>query len=144
MPDAPQQVISMQTFKLTPKPQSDYRLEVREIKQKCKLQKHGYRHNKIVYGFSDKLVGIENLQALGLNIEEIAFDEAQLALTTALVERGRAKSKIDHLLYDRDENGADNADDINKANQKLNELNNKIQATKSVLGIEGTVKILKF
>jgi len=134
----------MQTFKLTPKPQSDYRLEVREIKQKCKLQKHGYRHNKIVYGFSDKLVGIENLQALGLNIEEIAFDEAQLALTTALVERGRAKSKIDHLLYDRDENGADNADDINKANQKLNELNNKIQATKSVLGIEGTVKILKF
>ena len=61
----------MQTFKLTPKPQSDYRLEVKEIKKKCKIERHGYRHNKIVYGFSDKLPDMTELQSLGLNIEEI-------------------------------------------------------------------------
>jgi|GEM_PF-6928780 hypothetical protein len=30
----------MQAFKLTPKPQSGFRLEVSEITKKCKLEKH--------------------------------------------------------------------------------------------------------
>ena len=68
----------MQTFKLTPKPRSDYRLEVNEIKKMCKLEKHGYRHNKIIYGFCDELPEIAELQSLGLDIEQIAFDKAQL------------------------------------------------------------------
>ena len=87
----------MQTFKLTPKPQSDYRLEVNELKKQCKLEKHGYRHNKIIYGFCDKVPEIAELQSLGLNVEKIPFEKAQLSLTNDLVERGRAKSKIDHL-----------------------------------------------
>ncbi|SCA55559.1 hypothetical protein MTBPR1_100200 [Candidatus Terasakiella magnetica] len=134
----------MHIFKLTPKPQSDYRLEVKEIKQKCKLEKHGYRHNKIVYGFSENLDDIEGLQTLGLNIEEITFDEAQLALSTALAERARAKSKIDHILHDREFNGAENADQEAMAQQKLTDLNDTIQETKTSLGINGTVKALKF
>lgn len=134
----------MQTFKLTPKPQSDYRLEIKELKYRCKLEPHGYRHDKIVYGFSQKLTDLRKLQALDFTIEEITFDDAQLALTTALVERGRTNSKIDHLLHAQEFDGADNADDVNKAKQKFNELNNKIQETKTALGIEGTVKLLKF
>jgi len=134
----------MKTFKLTPKPQSDYRLEVNEINKKCKLEKHGYRHNKIVYGFCNKLPDITELQSLGLNIEEITFEKAQLNLTNDLVERGRAKSKIDHLKHAQVENGAKNEQEEAAAQQKLTELNNNIQAAKEVLGITGTLKTLKF
>jgi len=134
----------MQTFKLTPKPQSDYRLEVNEIKKKWKLEKHGYRHNKIVYGFCDELPDIAELQSLGLNIEEITFDKAQLNLTNDLVERGRAKSKIDHLKREQIENGAKNEQEEAIAQQKLTDLNNNIQAAKETLSITGTLKTLKF
>jgi len=134
----------MQTFKLTPKPQSDYRLEVNEIKKKCKLEKHGYRHNKIVYGFCDELPDLIGLQSLGLNIEEITFDKAQLNLTSDLVERGRAKSKIDHLKYEQVENGAKNEQEEAVAQQRLTDLNNNIQAAKETLGITGILKMLKF
>lgn len=134
----------MQTFKLTPKPRSDYRLEVDQIQKNCTLEKHGYRHNKIIYGFCAKLPDIAKLQALGLNVEEIAFDEAQLNLTNDLVERGRTKSKIDHLQYDQVENGAKNEQEQAVAQQKLVDLNNNIQAAKEALGITGTLKLLKF
>jgi hypothetical protein len=134
----------MQTFKLTPKPQSDYRLEINKIKKKCKLEKYGYRHNKIVYGFCNKLPDITELQSLGLNIEEITFDKTQLNLTNDLVERGRAKSKIDHLIHAQVENGAENEQEEAAVQQKLTGLNNKIQATKVALGITGTLKTLKF
>ena len=134
----------MQTFKLTPKPQSDYRLEVDQITKKCKLEKHGYRHNKIVYGFCDELPDITELQSLGLNIEEIPFDEAQLNLTNDLVERGRAKSKVEHLKYEQVESGAQNEQEEAAAQQKLTDLNNNIQAAKEGLGITGILKTLKF
>jgi hypothetical protein len=134
----------MQTFKLTPKPQSDYRIEVKEIKKKCKIEKHGYRHNKIVYGFCDKLPDLIELQSLGLNIEDITFDEAQLNLTNYLVERGRTKLKINHLQYQREENGTMNEQEEAVVQQKLTDLNNNIQATKEALSITGTLKILKF
>lgn len=134
----------MQTFKLRPKPQSDYRLEVSEIRKKCELEKHGYRHNKIVYGFCDELPNIAELQSLGLNIEEITFDEAQLDLTNNLVERGRAKSKIDHLKYEREENGAENEQEEAVAQQRLTDLNNNIQAAKEALSITGILKLVRF
>ena len=134
----------MQIFKLTPKPQSDYRLEVNEIKKKCKLEKYGYRHNKIVYGFCEYLPDITELQSLGLNIEEMTFDEAQLKLANDLVERGRAKSKIEHLEHDQADNGATNVQEVAVAQQKLTDLNNNIQAAKEALSITGTLKTLKF
>ena len=134
----------MQTFKLTPKPQSDYRLEIKELKYRCKLHPHGYRLDKVVYGFSEKLPNLEKMSAQGYVIEEVAFVDAQLAMVKALVERGRAKSKIDHLRHAQEFEGADNADEVNTAQQKLNELNNKIQDAKTALGIQGTVKLLKF
>ena len=134
----------MYTFKLTPKPQSDYRLEVDKIKKKYKLEKHGYRHNKIIYGFCDELPNITELQSLGLNIEEITFDEEQLNLTNNLVERGRAKSKIDHLKYDREENGTENEQEEAVTEQKLTDLNNNIQTAKEALSITGTLKIVRF
>ena len=133
----------MQIFKLTPKHQRDFRLDIKEIKNKCKIEKYGYRHDKIVYGFCDELPDITELQSLGLNIEAITFDKAQLTLTTCLVERGRTKSKIDHLLYDREENGARNEQEEAAARQKLTDLNDTIQATKETLGITGIIKILK-
>ncbi len=133
----------MQIFKLTPKQQSDFRLDIIEIKKKCKLEKYGYRHDKIVYGFCDELPNITELQSLGLNIEAITFDEAQLTLTTCLVERGRTKSKIDHLVSDREENGDKNEKEEAAARQKLTDFNNTIQAAKETLGITGIVKILK-
>lgn len=134
----------MQTFKLTPKPRSDYRLEIDEIQKKCKLEKHGYRHDKIVYGFCDALPDIVELQLRGLNIEEIAFDEAQLNLTNALVERGRAQSKIDHIKTERAETGVQNQQEEAIAQQRLTDLNNHIQAAKEALGITGILKVLKF
>lgn len=134
----------MQTFKLTPKPQSDYRLEVDKIQNECKLEKHGYRHDKIVYGFCKKLPDIVELQSLGLNIEEIPFDETQLDLTTYMVERGRAKSKLEHLKFDQVENGANNQQEEADTQQKLDDLNNNIQAAKEALGISGVLKLLKF
>ncbi len=134
----------MQTFKLTPKPQSDYRLEVSEIRKKCELEKHGYRHNKIVYGFCDELPNITELQSLGLNIEEIDFDKEQLSLTNNLIERGRAKSKIDHLKYEREENGAENEQEEAVAQQRLTDLNNNIQAAKEALSITGILKLVRF
>ncbi len=134
----------MQSFKLTPKPQTDYRLQVNEIKKKCKLETHGYRHNKIVYGFCNQLPDITELQSLDLNIEEMTFEKAQLNLTNDLVERGRIKSKLDHLQFEQAENGAENEQEEAVAQQKLTELNNTIQATKAALGITGTVKSLKF
>lgn len=134
----------MQTFKLTPKPQSDFRLEISEIEKTCKLEKYGYRHNKIVYGFCDELPDIAELQSLGLNIEEIAFDDAQLSLANNLIERGRAKSKLEHLQFDQVENGAKNEQQVAVAEQKLTDLNNTIQAAKEALGITGTLRTLKF
>ena len=134
----------MQTFKLTPKPRSDFRLEVQEIRDRCKLERYGYRHNKIIYGFSDDLPDMAGLQSLGLNIEEIPFDEAQLKLTNYLVERGRAKSKIEHLRFEQDEKGAKMSQEEAAAQQKLTDLNDVIQEIKESLGVTGTVKILKF
>jgi len=134
----------MQTFKLTPKPQSDYRLEVKEIKEKCKLEKHGYRHNKIVYGFCDELPDTAELQSLGLNIEKIPFDKAQLNLANDLVERGRAKSKIEHLKVKEADSGAKNEQEEAVAQKRLANLNDNIQAAKEALGITGTLKLLKF
>jgi len=134
----------MHAFKLTPKPQSDFRLEVSEIEKECTLEKYGYRHNKIVYGFCDELPDIAALQSRGLNIEEIPFDEAQLKLAYNLIERGRAKSKVEHLEFDQVENGAKNEQDVARAQQKLLDLNNTIQATKEALGITGTLRTLKF
>jgi len=90
------------------------------------------------------LPDMAELQSLGLNIEEIAFDQAQLTLTNDLVQRGRAKSKIDHLKYEREENGAENEQEEAVAQQKLTDLNNSIQAAKEALGITGILKILKF
>jgi len=134
----------MHTFKLTPKPRSDYRLEVDQIKKRCSLEKHGYRHNKIVYGFCDELPDLAELQSLGLNIEEITFEDAQRELTNALIERGRAKSKIEHLKREGEVNGAGNGPQEDAAQLKLTDLNNAIQAMKEALGITGTLKILKF
>ncbi|MBT4966908.1 MAG: hypothetical protein HOM79_11865 [Alphaproteobacteria bacterium] len=134
----------MQTFKLTPKPQSDYRLEVKELKKKCKLEKHGYRHNKIIYGFCDKLPDISELQSLGLNIETISFDKAQLNLTNDLVERGRVKSKIEHLKVKETDTGVKNEQEDAVAQKRLADLNNNIQASKEALGITGILKVLKF
>ena len=134
----------MQTFKLTPRPQSDYRLEVNEIRKTCKLEKHGYRHNKIVYGFCDELPDLTELQTSGLNIERIAFNKAQLNLTNDLIERGRAKSKIDHLKNKRSEGSAVNEQEEVAAQNRLTNLNNNIQATKEALDISGTLKLLKF
>ena len=134
----------MQTFKLTPKPQIDYRIGIKEIRKKCKPEQYGYRHNKIVYGFCDELPDIAELQSLGLNIEEITFDEEQLNLTNYLVERGRTKSKIDHLQIQREKNGAANEQEEAVVQQKLTDLNSNIQTTKETLGIIGTLKILKF
>lgn len=134
----------MQTFKLTPQPQSDYRHEVKEIKKKCKIEKQGYRYNKIVYGFSDELPDMAELKSLGLNIEEIPFDEAQLNLTDYLVERGRIKSNIDRLRNAREEKGTDNVEEEAGAQQKLTDLNNNIQSIKEALGMTGLLKTLKF
>ena len=64
----------MHTFKLTPKPHSDFRLEISEIQKRCTLEKHGYRHNKVVYGFCAKLPDLTELRSLGLDIEEIPFN----------------------------------------------------------------------
>lgn len=136
--------MTLQTFKLTPKPQSDYRLEINEIKDLCKLEKHGYRHNKIVYGFSEALPDITELQSRGINIEEIPFNEAQLSLTNDLVERGRAKTKVDHLTYEQVEKGSENQDEQEIAQQRLTDLNNYIQAAKETLSITGITKSLRF
>ena len=87
---------------------------------------------------------IAALQSRGLNIEEIPFDEAQLKLAYNLIERGRAKSKVEHLEFDQVENGAKNEQDVARAQQKLLDLNNTIQATKEALGITGTLRTLKF
>ncbi len=134
----------MQTFKLTPKPESDFRLEINEIRKTCRLEKTGYRHNKIVYGFCDALPDIAALQAQGLNIELIPFDARQLELAQNLIERGRAKSKIEHLQRDLAENGANNEAAIAAAQQRLTDLNDTIQAAKDALGIAGTLRTLKF
>jgi hypothetical protein len=134
----------MQTFKLTPKPQSDYRLEVKEIKKKFKIEKHGYRHNKIVYGFSNKLPEMKELQSLGLNIKEIPFNGAQLNLINYLLERGRIKSKVKRLQSEREETNAKNALEEAESQQKLTDLNNNIQSTKEILKIAGVLKILRF
>ena len=119
-------------------------MEVSKIAKKCKLEKYGYRHNKIVYGFCDELPDITELQSLGLKIEEIPFDETQLTLANNLIERGRAKSKVEHLQFEQVENGAKNEPEVGVALQKLSDLNNTIQATKEALGITGTLRTLKF
>ena len=134
----------MQTFKLTPKPQSDYRLEVKEIKKKCKIEKHGYRHNKIVYGFCDESLEIIELQSLGLNVEEIPFYEAQLNIINYLLERGRIKLKIARLQFENEKKDATNVEAEAEAQLKLVDLNNDIQSTKEALGITGILKILRF
>ena len=87
---------------------------------------------------------IAELQSLGLNIEEIAFDEEQLTLVNNLIDRGRAKSKVEHLKFDQIENGAKNESEVAAAEQKLTDLNNTIQAAKEALGITGTLRTLRF
>lgn len=134
----------MQTFKLTPKPQSDYRLEIKELKYRCKVEALGYRLDKTVYGFSEKLPNLEKMRNAGFTIEEVPFAQDQHDLVKALEERRRTKSKIDHLLHAQKFDGADNEHDVNMANMKLNELNNRIQEAKTALEITGTVKLLKF
>ncbi len=134
----------MHTFKLTPKPHSDFRLEISEIQKRCTLAKHGYRHNKVVYGFCDKLPDLSELQSLGLNIEEIPFESAHLTLVQNMVERGRAKSKLEHLQRDHLENGVQNEHEQAAAQQKLTDLSDTIQSTKEALGITGTLRTLKF
>lgn len=133
----------MHTLKLTPKPQSDYRLEVDEIQETCKLEKHGYRHNKVVYGFCESLPDMDELESRGMNVEEIPFDEAQVNLTTFLVERSRAKSKLEHLERER-KNGTNNEQEESATQKKLVHLNNNIQTVKDDLGITGVLKVLKF
>jgi hypothetical protein len=66
-----------------------------------------------------------------------------LTLTNYLVERGRTKSKIDHLQYEREEDGTTNAQEEAAAQEKLADLNNNIQEIKKTLGITGTLKTLK-
>ncbi len=134
----------MKFFKLTPKPQADYRTEVREIQKTCKLEKHGYRHNKIIYGFCDALPDTAEFQSLGLNIEKLNFDKTHLSLTNDLIERGRAKSKLDHLKEAKEKNGSVNEQEQVGAERRLSDLNNNIQAAKEALGITGILKILKF
>ena len=134
----------MQTFKLKPKPRSDYRLEIKEIKKKCKIEEYGFRHNKVVYGFCVGLPDLAELQSLGLNIEEITFDKVQLNLKNNLVERGLVKSKIEHLEKEQDKYGVENELQKTIVYQKLTDLNNKIQAAKETLSIIGTLKVLKF
>lgn len=73
----------------------------------------------------------------------IAFDKAQLSLTNDLVERDRAKSKIDHLKVKQTKVGAKNEQEEAIAQKRLVDLNNNIQAAKEALGIAGTVKLLK-
>ena len=87
---------------------------------------------------------LAELQSLGLDIEEIPFDKAQLKLANNLIERGRAKSKVEHLQSDQEANGAKNERDMTVAQQKLTDLNNTIQAAKEALGISGTLRTLKF
>lgn len=134
----------MHSFKLTPTPRSDYRLEIKEIQKKCKIEKHGYRHNKIIYGFCHVLPDLSALQARGVYIEEIAFKQVRLELTEYLVERSRAKSKVAYLKDDREEHGTVNESEEALVQQNLTYLNDKIQTAKEVLGITGTVKLLKF
>ena len=133
----------MQMFKLTPKPKSDYRLDIDEIKKKCIVEKFGYRHNKIVFGFCDELPDINELQSLGLAIEEVASVETQMDLMTDLVNRGRAKSKVEHIKSEHAENGTKNEPEEEAAMKKLADLNDRIQAAKETLGITGTLKVLK-
>ena len=61
-----------------------------------------------------------------------------------MIERGRAKSKLEHLQHDHLENGAQNEPEQAAVQQKLTDLNNAIQATKEALGIDGTLRTLKF
>ena len=74
----------------------------------------------------------------------IPFDARQLELAQNLIERGRAKSKIEHLQRDLAENGANNEAAIAAAQQRLTDLNDTIQAAKDALGIAGTLRTLKF
>jgi len=134
----------VKTFKLTPKPNSDYRAEVKEIKQICKVEKFGYRYNKIVYGFSKNLADIDEIKALGINIEEITYDVEQFHLTTYLEERGRLKSSLDRLSGEREENGSEKSEKESLTERQLKNLNDKIQQSKDDLEITGTVKKIKF
>lgn len=122
----------MEPFKFTPKPQSDYRIEVSEIKKRSGLEEHGYRHNKVIYGFCDGFLDIIGLTSLGLNIKELPFDEAQLNLANDLAERGRTKSKIDHLHFKHTENGAGNEEAEDIAQQKFRDSNRKIRPAKNL------------
>lgn len=133
----------MQAFKLTPKPESDYRLEIKELKYRCKLENNGFRHDKVVYGFSAKLTDLAKLQDLGMDIAEITFVEEQLELAKSLAERNRAKSKIDHLRHAQEFNQVENAEELAAAQDKLQALNDKVQSLKETLGIQGTLKHLK-
>lgn len=134
----------MKTFKLTPKANSDYRAEVRQIKQICKVEKNGYRYNKIVYGFSKSLADIEEIVKLGITIEEIPFDVEQFTLTTALEDRARIKSIFDRLKRDREDDNAPASPQEVHTEKQLKDLNDKIQRSKEHLEINGTVKKIKF
>lgn len=87
---------------------------------------------------------LAQLQSRGVNIEAISFDKARLSLAYNLVERGRAKSKLDHLQHDQLENGAKNEQEVAAQQQKLTDLNDTIQSAKEALGISGTLITLKF
>ncbi|NVK19464.1 MAG: hypothetical protein HWE30_12265 [Methylocystaceae bacterium] len=133
----------MQTFKLTPKPESDYRLEIKELKYRCKLENNGFRHDKLVYGFSPKLTDVTKLQALRMDIVEIPFLDEQLDLAKSLAERNRTKSKIDHLRHAQEFEQVQNEEELAAAQSKLQALNDKVQSLKETLGIQGTIKHLK-
>ena len=134
----------MQIFKLTPTPRSDFRLEINEIRKRVKLEKFGYRHNKIVYGFCDELPDMSELQSLGLTIEEVTFDEKHLRLMQDMIERKRTKSKIEHLKNDDKASSKKILHEQGIAQKKLADLNNNIQTAKEALDIQGTLKVLKF
>jgi hypothetical protein len=134
----------VKTFKLTPKQNSDYRVEVKEIKQTFKIEKFGYRIDKAIYGFAKKLTDIEVLQASGFTIEEIPYEVDQYNLTTALEERSRVKSSLDRLRIAREEKGT--AKPIKEADteRQLKNLNDEIQRAKEALSITAIVKFIKF
>ena len=87
---------------------------------------------------------ITELQSLGLNIEEITFDEMLLDLTNDLAERGRAKSKVERLKIEQIKNCVQNEQEEAIAQQKLMDLNDNIQVAKKAMGITGILKLLKF
>ena len=81
---------------------------------------------------------------VNLRQTETSSHSSDTTLANNLIERGRAKSKVERLQFEQVENGAKNEPEVGVALQKLSDLNNTIQATKEALGITGTLRTLKF